>query len=140
MSATPVLLGVLIVTAIVTCGVAIWALLETVKTARSLARLADDLDVRLVPLVEKADVTVDAINVELLRIDGIVTRFEEIGHRVDETTRTVSEVANAPAEIVTDLADKVRRAWRSRKQHGSQHDGEHSPEQDAASPADVEEV
>lgn len=140
MSATSVLLGILIVIAIVMCGVAIWALLEGVKTARSVARLADDLDTRLVPLAEKADVTVDAINAELLRIDGIVTTFEEIGQRVDETTKTVSEVANAPAEIVNDLADRVRRAWKSRKQHGSHQGGEQSPEQDAAPPAGAEEV
>ena len=66
------------------CGVAIWALIEAVKTARSAQLLADDLDARLVPLLDKADVTVDAINAELLRIDEIVTRVEEVTDRVDE--------------------------------------------------------
>ena len=124
-----VLLGVLIVAASALCAVAIWALAEMVKSARSVRTLADDLDARVVPLLEKADVTVDAFNVELLRIDAIVTRFEEIGDRVETTSRTVQDVANAPVEIVTDIADRVRRAWHARKHahtegHGSVADAD----------------
>jgi hypothetical protein len=115
-SVTTGLLAVLLVLASALCGVAIWALTEAVKTARSARLLADDLDTRLVPLLDKADVTVDAMNAELLRIDQIVTRVEEVTDRVNSTSRTVQEVANAPGEIVNDLADRVRRAWKTRKQ------------------------
>jgi hypothetical protein len=87
-----------------------------VKTLRSVRVLADDIDARAVPLLDKADVTVDALNAELLRIDAIVTRFEEISDRVESTSRTVQDVANAPVEIVTDFADRMRRAWHGRKQ------------------------
>ena len=114
MEPVSVLLGVLIVAAIVVCGVGIWALLEGVKMARSVRSLSDDLDARIVPLLDKADVTVDALNAELLRVDVIVTRFEEISDRVESTSRTVQEVANAPVEMVTDFADRVRRAWKTR--------------------------
>jgi hypothetical protein len=112
---TTVLLSVLIVVASALCGVAMWALVEAVKTARSVRTLSDDLDARIVPLIEKLDVSVDAFNAELLRVDAIVTRFEEISDRVESTSRTVQDVANAPVEIVTDIADRVRRAWRTRK-------------------------
>jgi hypothetical protein len=115
-SVTTGLLAVLLVLASALCGVAIWALTEAVKTARSARQLADDMDTRLVPLLDKADVTVDAMNAELLRIDQIVTRVEEVTDRVNSTSRTVQEVANAPGEIVNDLADRVRRAWKTRKQ------------------------
>lgn len=115
MNTTTVLLSVLILVACALCGVAIWALAEVVKTARSVRTLSDDLDARVVPLIDKLDVSVDALNAELLRVDAIVTRFEDISDRVDSTSRTVQEVANAPVEIVTDLADRVRRAWRTRK-------------------------
>jgi uncharacterized protein YoxC len=115
-SVTTALLAVLLVLASALCGVAIWALTEAVKTARSARLLADDLDTRLAPLLDKADVTVDAMNAELLRIDQIVTRVEEVTDRVNSTSRTVQEVANAPGEIVNDLADRVRRAWKTRKQ------------------------
>jgi len=110
-----ILLGVLLVVAIAACAAVIWALSESVKTARSARTLADDLDARLVPLLDKADVTVDALNAELLRIDNIVSRIEEVTERVESTSRTVQGVANAPGEIVTDIADRVRRAWKNRQ-------------------------
>lgn len=125
MNTTTVLLSVLIVVASALCGVAIWALVEAVATARSIRTLSDDLDARIVPLIDKVDVSVDAFNAELLRIDAIVTRFEEVSERVDSTSRTVQEVANAPVEIVTDLADRVRRAWRTRK--SAHHEGHEPP-------------
>ncbi len=117
MGLVSVLLSVLIVVAAALCAVAVWALTEGVKTARSVRALTDDLDAKVVPLLDKADVAVDAFNAELLRVDAIVTRFEEISDRVETTSRTVQDVANAPVEIVTDIADRVRRAWRGRK-HG----------------------
>lgn len=119
MSPTTVLLMVLLVVASALCAVAIWALMELVKTARSVRILSDDLDARVMPLLDKADVTVDAMNVELLRIDEIVTRVEEVTERVNSTSRTVQEVANAPVEIVNDIADKVRKAWKTRRHNPS---------------------
>ena len=130
MTITDALLIALLVVATALCAVGIWALVEFVKTARSIRTLADDVDVRAVPLLDKADVTVDALNAELWRIDGIVTRVEEVTERVDNTTRTVQDVANAPAEIVNDLAGRVRRAWKTR---GRQHEG--VPDQPADSDA-----
>jgi uncharacterized protein YoxC len=127
-SVTTTLLAVLLVFASALCGVAIWALTEFVKTSRSAKQLADDLDTRLVPLLDKADVTVDAMNAELLRIDQIVTRVEEVTDRVSDTSRAVQEVANAPAEMVNDLADRVRRAWKTRKQPRPQETDVPSPE------------
>jgi hypothetical protein len=110
-----VLLTVLLVLASVLCVVSVWTVVQAGRTSRSLKTLADDLDSRVVPLLEKADITVDALNAELLRVDGIVSRIEEITDRVESTSRTVQGVANAPAEIVTDIADRVRRAWKRRQ-------------------------
>ncbi len=144
MSVTTSLLAVLLVLASALCGVGIWALIESVKTARSARQLADDLDTRLVPLLDKADVTVDAMNAELLRIDQIVTQVEEVTVRVNDTSRVVQEVANAPGEIVNDLADRVRRAWKTRKQQPAPQAEDSTPEdsdeQDQESYATSEEV
>ena len=116
-----ILLGVLLVLASVLCAVGVWALVEAVRTSRSLRALAEDLDSRAVPLLDKAEVTIDALNAELLRVDAIVTRVEEITDRVDSTTRTVQDVANAPGEIVTDIADRVRRAWKRSRAESAAH-------------------
>lgn len=115
MNILSVLLGLLIIAGIALCAVAIWGIIRIVETARSVRTLADDLEARLVPLVDKADVTVDAVNAELLRIDGIVGQFEEIGERLGATTRTVREITNAPAEFVGEVAGRMRGAFKRHK-------------------------
>ena len=135
MEINSILLGVLLVLASALCAVGIWALLEGVRTARSTRVLADDLDARIVPLLEKADITIDALNAELLRVDGIVSRIEEITDRVESTSRTVQGVANAPAEIVTDIADRVRRAWKRRQaEAAASSDARHAAPPEAPEP------
>lgn len=124
MAPNSILLGVLLALACGLCAVGIWALIEAARASRSARVLADDMDARMVPLLDKADVTVDALNAELLRIDSIVTTVEEITDRVDNTSRTVQDVANAPAEIVTDIADRVRRAWKNRQAQAAANSAE----------------
>jgi hypothetical protein len=124
-----ILLSVLLVLASVFAAVGVWAAIELARASRSLRTLSDDLDAHAVPLLEKTDVTVDAVNVELLRVDGIVTRVEEITGRVESTSRTVQEVANAPAEIVNDIADRVRRAWKRRQAESAEKAAHRAAEQ-----------
>ncbi len=101
----------------VALGFAIWALREMGLAARSMRELSEDTHTRLVPLLEKADVTVDAINAELLRIDGIITTFEDSAERVSSASGTISGIVSAPADIVNDVATRVRSAWKDRRRH-----------------------
>ena len=116
MGTVDLLLVVLLVAASVLCGVAIWALLDVVKTSRSVRELSDDTHERLVPLLDKADVTVDAVNAEILRVDSIITQVERTSDRVSHASETISDIVNAPAEIVNDVAVRVRRAWKDKRQ------------------------
>lgn len=136
------LLIVLLVAASAACGFVIWAVTELVATLRSTRKLADDLDASLMPLLGKTDVTIDAINIELLRIDEIVTRVEEVTDRVSSTSRTVQEVANAPAEIVNEIAGRVRNAFRARKHapHHPSHTAETSETVETADAIDTAET
>lgn len=106
-TATQVLLIVLIVAASVACAALTWLAFETVKTMRSVKLFSDDSRTRLVPLLEKADVTVDAVNAELLRIDGIVTRVEEATDRASDAAETVRDVASAPVELVKEVGVRL---------------------------------
>jgi hypothetical protein len=110
-----ILLSVVLVCAAVLCGVAVWALRDIVATSRSLRSTSDELRERIVPLAEKADVTVDALNAELLRVDGIITQFEDTSSRVSHASATISDIVNAPGEIVSEAASRVRRAWIDRR-------------------------
>jgi len=104
-----------LVAAIVLCGFGIWAAVEVARSARELRTSVREASSRLVPLLEKTDVTVDAFNAELLRADAIITQFEEAGARVSHASGTLSDIVNAPAEIVSEVADRVRRAWKDRR-------------------------
>lgn len=115
LDAIDVLVVVLLVSASVLCGVAIWALRELVSTSRSLKGLTDDTRERLVPLLDKADVTVDAVNAELLRIDGIITRFEDASEKVSHASGTISNIVSAPGEIANEMATRVRKKWGDRR-------------------------
>ena len=79
---TSALTVALLISAIVLCAVGIWAFVRVGLASQSVQTLAEDLEERLVPLVDKADVTVDAINAELLRVDMIVTQVEDVSDRV----------------------------------------------------------
>lgn len=90
-----------------------FAIVEFIKTMRSARRLADDLDERVVPLLDKVDVTVDAVNAELLRIDGIVSKFEDVSDKVSSTTNAVSDVVNAPMDAVGHVSTRLRDVWKT---------------------------
>jgi len=92
--ALSVLLLVLVVAAIGTLGVLVWALFRAVDTMGSVKRLADDTDRELMPLVAKADATLDAVNAELVRVEGIVDQVQDVAETVSETKRAAQDVAD----------------------------------------------
>lgn len=104
---------------------------ETTTTMRELRENA-------MPIVEKLDITVDALNAELLRVDGIITVFEQASDRMASTSETVTDFVNAPVDLVTGIANKVRRTWKERKaEHASAQPiyiPSQSPEDDSQSP------
>ncbi len=116
MDAVSVLLIVLIVAAIAVCAVAVFALRESITTLRSVRRFFDDSEARLIPLLEKADVSVDAINAELLRVDGIVTSLEEVSETVSSATTAVREAAHAPSAALNALGTRLRKMARTAKE------------------------
>lgn len=71
--------------------------------------LADLEEVRgkLVPLLEKADVTVDAVNAEILRIDAIVSQAEEVGDAVS----TASDFIRSPVSSAAQGIARIARAF-----------------------------
>jgi hypothetical protein len=115
-----VLLTLLLAIASTLCAVGVWAAVEAARASRSVRVLADDLDVRVVPLLDKADITIDALNAELLRVDAIVSRIEGITDRVESTSRTV-QAANARGDC-HDIADRVRRAWKRHQAESAAQD------------------
>lgn len=115
MDAIDILIGVALVAATAFCATGIWALVRIVRGIEPVSALAQHLDADLPPLIDKASVTIDALNAELLRIDMIVSRVEDVTDRVSSTSNAVSDIVNAPVGVVSDVADRVRKAWKSRR-------------------------
>lgn len=101
----------LIVAGLVVCGVAIYALVEAARTMRSVRALSDELYSTLPPLIGKADVTVDAVNAELLRVDAIIGEVEEMSSKVGHTVTVVQDAVNVPASAVNVAGVRMREAW-----------------------------
>lgn len=109
------LVVIALLAATVMCGLGAWAAFEVARAARRLSESASATTDRLIPLIEKSDVTVDAVNAELLRIDAIITQFEEAGAKVSHASGTISGLVTNPGEAVSGMAVRVRQAWRERR-------------------------
>lgn len=79
----------------------VWVL---VSAAGALLSAVEDVRVRLVPLLEKADVTIDALNAELLRIDAIVSQAEGVGEAVSTASDFIRSPVNSAAQGIAKLA------------------------------------
>lgn len=107
-NAAAVLGIVLDVALIVLCGVVVWGIVEIVGAARSMRRFSEDLNGQLPPLIDRANTTLDNVNAELARMDGVVTQLEEVSDRVNSTTRVAQGIVEAPAAAVSGIAEGVR--------------------------------
>lgn len=100
--------------ATVVCGAAVWALRESVASMRSVRTTSDELRERAIPLLDKLDVTVDAVNVELLRIDAMITSLEDATERVSSASGTISGIVNVPGEVIGEVVSRLRRSRNER--------------------------
>jgi methyl-accepting chemotaxis protein len=87
---------------------AIYVLRVLLKAIQRLLDAVEDVRSRLVPLLDKADITVDALNAELLRVDAIVTQAEEVGDAVS----TASGIIRAPINSLASGVARVARSFR----------------------------
>lgn len=88
------LLIVLVVVAIATLGVTIWALVRVVDTMASVKRLADDSDREIMPLVAKTDATLDLLSAEIMRIDIIVDQVQDVMNVVQDRRRQAEDAVD----------------------------------------------
>lgn len=97
---------VLAVAALVFVLVGIYGVVVIIRTVAQIRAAVEEVRSRLVPLLDKADITIDAANAELLRLDAIVTQAEGVGDAVS----TASEFIRSP---VNTAAQGIARAIRS---------------------------
>ena len=92
---------------VVLLGAGIFAVVLLIKTARQALDLISQTATRIIPLLDKADVTVDAVNAEILRVDGIVTQIEEVSGTVSSTTRVATELIRSPVSKAAEVGARL---------------------------------
>ena len=103
----------LIVLGIAFAGAGIYAAIIFVQTLRDVQTTLVDVRERVVPLLDKVDITVDALNAELLRVDGIVTDIEEVSGAVSSAT----DIIRTPVDALAGLGGRIARSFsRARRQ------------------------
>ncbi len=70
---------------------------------------------RVDPLVERAELTVDTLNLELLRVDAILEDVENVTDVAGKTADTVNVITAAPTTAVASLAERVQSAFGSKR-------------------------
>lgn len=100
----------------------VWLLIELSlavrKTKKVVVDLKDQLDPTLAnvekitteipPMMEHLQLTIDAANLEVLRVDEILSDVADMTNAANKAIGTVDAVANAPVELVNALASKIR--------------------------------
>lgn len=103
----------------------IWFVVELALTMRKVRATVADLEPTLAnvdsmvtelqptlkkvdPLMDRVTLTVDSVNLELMRVDGILENVTNITGGVSKTVDAVDSVTSAPLDIVTNMTKKVR--------------------------------
>jgi uncharacterized protein YoxC len=113
MEARQVLESLLIVISTICVGGAIYAVVVFVRTLRQAQQTMAEIRERFIPLLEKADVTVDALNAELLRVDSIMSDIEGVSDAVSSATDIIRTPVGVVAGLGSRLAHAFTRARRS---------------------------
>jgi hypothetical protein len=108
--AVPVLVVILII-------IAIWAVIEialTVRKARASIEGVNETVAKADPLIEHTTLTVDALNLELMRIDQILEDVEQVTDAATSAAETVTQISAAPMELASSIADHLRAGAKNR--------------------------
>ena len=114
---------------------AIFALVQLGRLFGTVSKQVDEMGDKAQPIIDKANTSVDALNAELLRVDGILSDVERITDAAANTSQSIEKVSNAPLEIAQSLSERLLALFKSsaRDSDGFSHD---TPSNPAKAPAE----
>ena len=113
MGLTVVLEVVAVIALVVVTGAAIYGLVELVRTMRSTRVVLDDLHTRLPVVLESADLSLNALTLELMRVDGILDDVERVSDSAAHATRAAEEAVQIPLQKAAEYAERLRKTLSS---------------------------
>lgn len=133
MGTSEVLHIVLIVAGIVALAALIWLLVELVMTVRKARDTVDAVQKQLEPtlanveeltegckpiiskvdpLMDRATLTIDAVNLEIMRVDKILEDAGDITSKATSAVNAVDAVANTPLSLINTASTRLRDAFK----------------------------
>ena len=113
--AWPFAAAVLVILGIVALVFLIVILYRASVTMKSVQNIAADAEkevapalTKVNPMVDKAELMLDTVNLEMLRVDAILEDVEQITDVAGKAATTVDAVTSAPADAVTSIVDRIR--------------------------------
>lgn len=95
-----------------------WLLVQLVKTMGILNHFLDDVRVETIPLMSRFQTTMDHVNTELDRVDGILTAVESLSDKANNATKVVQEVVTSPVVKAIGIgagAGKAYSRWKNKR-------------------------
>lgn len=114
--------------------VLIWFLVEMARTVKTTRQVVDDLQnkvnptldhvnqitndlqpavTKVDPMMERLALTVDAVNLELMRVDQILEDVNDVTGNLSKTSNAIDNVTSAPLNLVNNMTERVRGALKS---------------------------
>lgn len=90
-------------------GFGIYAVYVLVGTLRSVRTLADGVSAKLPGLLEDTDIAVQALSIELMRIDDVLDNVQRVTGDVEETAHAAREAVYVPVAKAAEYAERARR-------------------------------
>jgi uncharacterized protein YoxC len=73
-----------------------WVLFKLVQMLSITNTFLDEVRVETIPLMSRLQTTMDHVNTELERVDGILTAVEGMSQKANAATKVVQEVVTSP--------------------------------------------
>jgi len=84
---------------------------QTDPTLANVEQITTDLTPALAkvePLMDRVQLTIDTVNLEMMRVDQILENVSEISDTASSAVAAVDNVTNAPINLVNNMATKVK--------------------------------
>jgi uncharacterized protein YoxC len=120
--AWPYAAAVLVILGIIVLVLLIRILVSANKTMKSVEVIAGEAEKevppalkKVNPIVDKAELTIDTVNLEMLRVDSILEDVEQVSTVAGKTATAVDTVTSGPADAVSSLVDRIRGSLGSKR-------------------------
>lgn len=105
-----VLNTVVVIAVVVLVGFIGLVSVQLFRTLGSLKKLSDEVEREIKPMAQKLQTTIDGVNQELSRVEGIVKSAEGLSKKVDATTKVAQEMISSPLIKVAALSAGIKKA------------------------------